>query len=362
MTTRARRFVTPQVRDAFAAAWVWCAVTGGAAALAAGVMLAAMQIDANAAAVAGSAVALLAMALLPATLARRFDARATVPVAASLVLTMAAMAAAAARARAGSIAGVMPIALALLGFALLAAAWPCLPARRIASSAPTAQIHRTPLQRAQQGFVAALPGSVALLAPALLAGLSSGVLARFQFFAVCGSGPFSFAQLTVSLGAVIGFGLLAERIDHRYALLALFVLRGALLAALTLDTLAPWTLFAAPAFAVLDALTLPTLLRIGRAAQAGCPGLAHHAGMLAGAALATTSWGFGQGFYALFLAGAALNLLCACTLAARRAGGTPHPHESHPQHRPHSTQHYLPHFADHPATPALASGGGIDIR
>ncbi|WP_156992757.1 hypothetical protein [Paraburkholderia oxyphila] len=352
--------MTPKARHALAAACVWFAVTGGAAALAAGVMLGAMRIDATTAAFAGSAVALVAMALLPAALARRFASRATVPVAASLVLTMAAMTAAAAQARAGSTPDVMAAVLALAGLALLATVRPYLNARRTESSAPPRQIDRTPIQRARQGFIGALPGSVSLLAPALLAGLSSGVLARFQFFAVCGAGPFSFAQVAASLCAVVGFGLLAERIDRRYALLALFALRGALLAALTLDALAPWAVFAAPAFAVLDALTLPTLLRIGRAAQAGCPGIAHHMGMLAGAALATTSWGFGQGFPALFLAGAALNFMCACALAARRTRHTPK------QQQPHSTQYYAsrytPHFTDHPASPALASGTGIEIR
>lgn len=356
MMARKRCFTTPGVRDALAAAWIWCAVTGGAAALAAGVMLGAMQLGASAAAFAASTVALLAMALLPAALARRFVSRATVPVAASLVLTMAAMTAAAAQARAGSITSALPVALALAGLILLATVWPRLPARHAASSASPMRIHRTPVQREEQGFVAALPAGVVLLAPALLAGLSSGVLARFQFFAVCGAGPFSYAQLAVSLGAALGLGLLAERIDRRYALLALFALRGALLAALTLDALVPWAAFAAPAFAVLDALTLPTLLRVGRATQAGCPGVAHHAGMLAGAALATTSWGFGQGFHALFLSGAALNLMCACALAARRWKHAPHPHQ------PYFTRRYAPRFTDHPASPALASGGGIDIR
>ncbi|MCG5074709.1 hypothetical protein [Paraburkholderia tagetis] len=379
--------MTQKVHDALAAAWVWCAVTGGASALAAGVMLGAMQIDANGTALAGGAVALFAMALLPAVLARRFVSRATVPVAASLVLTMAAMTAAAAQARAGSFSTGMPVALALVGLAMLAAAWSRLPTRQMDSSARLPKIHRTPFKRVQQGFIATLPGSAALLAPALLAGLSSGVLARFQFFAVCGAGPFSFTQLAVSLGAALGIGLLAERVDHRYALLALFALRGALLAALTLDALdalAPWTVFAMPAFAVLDALTLPTLLRIGRAAQAGCPGVAHHAGMLAGAALATTSWGFGQGFHALFLAGAALNLMCAYALATRRNTRTHHAHQpqftqhdtphftahlaSHfaPHHAPHHAAHHAPHraqhFTDHPASPALSSSSAMPIR
>ncbi|WP_213294608.1 hypothetical protein [Paraburkholderia sacchari] len=357
MIPRARRSVTPKVRDALAAAWIWCAVTGGASALAASIMLGAMQVGANAAAFAGGAAALIAVALLPAALARRFASRATVPVATSLILVMAAMAAAAVRARAGFLPIGMPGALALAGLVMFAAAWSSLPTRRTESVTPRQPIHRTPFQLAQRAFTKALQGSAALLVPALLAGLSSGVLARFQFFAVCGSGPYSLAQLAVSLGAAAGLGLLAERIDHRYALLALFTLRGALLAALTLDTLAPWAVFAAPAFTVLDALTLPTLLRIGQASQAGCPGFAHHAGMLAGAALATTSWGFGPGFHALFLAGATLNLVCACTLAARRHRRRPHMHAPHSAQQYSSTQ-YPSSYAAH----ALSSGGGIDIR
>jgi hypothetical protein len=241
--------------------------------------------------------------------------------------------------------GVLPVGLALAGLLTLTAMWPLLPASHAGSSAPFPQIQRTAMQHARQDFATALRASGTLLAPALLAGISSGMLARFQFFALCGAGPFSSTQLAISLGAAMGLGTLAQRIDHRYALLALFALRATLLAALTLDALAPWAAFAAPAFGVLDALTLPTLMRGGRTAQASCPGVAHHAGMLAGAALATTSWGFSQGFYTLFLAGAALNLMCAYALAARRSART-----------------HLPPYGDYPANPALASGGGIDIR
>ncbi|MFC4705202.1 MULTISPECIES: hypothetical protein [Paraburkholderia] len=356
------RSVTPKARNALAAAWVWCAVTGGASALAASVMLGAMHFGANAAAFAGGAAALFAMTLLPAALTRRFVSRATVPMATSLVLAMSAMAAAAVRARAGFLPIGIPVALTLAGLAMFAAAWPSLLTRCTESMRPRRQIHRIAFQCAQRDFTTALRGSADLLIPALLAGLSSGVLARFQFFAVCGTGPFSLVQLAISLGAVVSLGLLAERIDHRYALLALFALRGALLAALTLDALAPWAVFAAPAFTVLDALTLPTLLRIGRAAQAGCPGFAHHAGMLAGAALATTSWGFGPGFHALFFAGATLNLVCACTLAARCHKRLLHVHTPHSTLQYLSTQYSSTQYSSSYAAHALASGGGIDIR
>lgn len=188
----------------------------------------------------------------------------------------------------------------------------------------------------------ALRSNAAMLAAALLAGLSSGVLARFQFFSICGSGPFSLSHAAMSLCLVATLGLIADRADHRHTLLALFVVRGALLASLTLAAFSAWTVFAAPAFALLDALTLPALIRASRmqrAAHAGCPGVVHHGGMLAGAALATTSWGFGQGFYALYLLGGALNLACAYALAHRRVAGT-----------------------QYVASSALATRGAIELR
>ncbi|POR49137.1 hypothetical protein B0G62_112122 [Paraburkholderia eburnea] len=285
----------------------WCAVTGGAAALAAGIMLGAMQAGASASAFAANALALLAMALLPPMFARRFGSRATLPCAAALVLTMGAMSFAAAQARAGVTQGALPLALA--GFAMLMAV------RRFNSDALSELV--PPKLRIRF----ARPDNGALIGAALLAGISSGVLARFQLFALCGAGPFSLAPLLLSLGAAIGFGAGLQHIGRHHALLLLFSLRGALLAALTLDATSPWSLYAAPTFALLDALTLPTLLRndhANHATQGACPGIAHHVGMLAGAAFATTSWGFGQGFYALFSGAAALNFVCASTQMARR--------------------------------------------
>lgn len=296
------------------AAAIWCAVTGGAAALAAGIMLGAMQAGANAAAFAASAIALLAMATLPPVFARHFGARATLPCAPALVLTMGAMSFAAAQARAGVTSGTLPLVAA--GLSLLIAV-------RLFNS--DRLVFRISFSRPIR-FIR--PRNGAFIGAALLAGMSSGVLARFQLFALCGAGPFSPAHLLFSLGAAIGASACLQRIERRHALVWLFSLRGALLAALTLDALAPWSLYAAPAFAVLDALTLPTLLRSDRvnhnanheanhAAQGGCPGVAHHLGMLAGAAFATTSWGFGQGFYSLFLGAAVLNLVCASTQMTR---------------------------------------------
>lgn len=306
MTRNERRFLS------WPAPVVWCAITGGACASAAGAMFAAMRFGATAAAFVGGALALLAMAMLPALLARAFSRRATVPIATALLLTMAAMNAASSLTREAA------FVLATGGAVLLAlgCAFISRVSRVSRASVPT---HR---RRAQKHDMP-MSTTAWLLAPALLAGLSSGLLARFQLFAICGgaSGA-SFSHVGVSLGIVTLAGLAFDRIDRRHALLALFALRAALLAALTLDRFANSAAIAVPAFALLDFLTLPTLMRAAdtasHASQAACPGIAHHAGMLAGAALATTSWGFGQGFYALFALGGALNLACACVLATPR--------------------------------------------
>ncbi|WP_027820830.1 hypothetical protein [Paraburkholderia bannensis] len=302
------------------AAAFWCAVTAAAAALAAGFMLCAMQAGANVAAFAASAVALIAMALLPPMFARRFGSLATLPCAAALVLTMGAMRFAATPARTNVIQSAL--LLLLVGFALVIT---LVIAARMFHSEPIL------LRRNFTRYASFIrPGNGALVGAALLAGMSSGVLARFQLFSLCGADPFSFTHLFFSLGAALGAGAWLQRSERRHALLLLFALRGALLAALTLDAFSSLVLYAASAFAVLDALTLPTLLRndhAGHVAQGGCPGIAHHLGMLAGAAFSTTSWGFGEGFYALFLGAAALNLVCASTQMAR-----PHPHtlKTHP--------------------------------
>ncbi|CAG9218808.1 conserved membrane hypothetical protein [Paraburkholderia tropica] len=327
-----RRLSFTSVRGTLADACAWCAVTGGAASLAAGVMVMAMHAGAHVGALAASALALAAMALLPSVLARRFASRPVTPIAAALITTMIAMSAASAQANAISIA--FAAMLVLIGVATLIPAWNDLRAQHL-QRIPNRSIERRDL-------TIALGGNAPMLAAALLAGLSSGVLARFQLFSICAAGPFSLSHAAASLGIVIAMGWIADRVDHRHALLALFVLRGLLLAALTLDASSAWANFAAPAFALLDALTLPALIRssrLQRAAHAGCPGVVHHGGMLAGAALATTSWGFSQGFYTLYLLGATLNLACAYALANRRDAST----------------HYV--------TPsALATRGAIELR
>ncbi len=335
MQPRARRPPGMNVRDTLATARAWCAVTGGAAALAAGVMATAMRAGTQTGALAASGLALAAMACLPAMLARRFAARpitSITPIATALATTMLAMSAASAQANSISV-GQAAI-LILFGLSLL------IPMVNFSQFKNLPRIPNHKIRRSEVN--SALRSNAAMLAAALLAGLSSGVLARFQFFSICGSGPFSFSHAAMSLCLVALLGLIADRADHRHTLLALFVVRGALLAALTLAAFSAWTVFAAPAFALLDALTLPALIRASRmqrAAHAGCPGVVHHGGMLAGAALATTSWGFGQGFYALYLLGGALNLACAYALAHRRVAGT-----------------------QYVASSALATRGAIELR
>ncbi len=335
MQPRARRPPGMNVRDTLATARAWCAVTGGAAALAAGVMATAMRAGTQTGALAASGLALAAMACLPAMLARRFAARpitSITPIATALATTMLAMSAASAQANSISV-GQAAI-LILFGVSLLTP---------MVNFSQFKNLPRIPNHKIRRSEVnSALRSNAAMLAAALLAGLSSGVLARFQFFSICGSGPFSLSHAAMSLCLVATLGLIADRADHRHTLLALFVVRGALLAALTLAAFSAWTVFAAPAFALLDALTLPALIRASRmqrAAHAGCPGVVHHGGMLAGAALATTSWGFGQGFYALYLLGGALNLACAYALAHRRVAGT-----------------------QYVASSALATRGAIELR
>lgn len=335
MQPRARRPPGMNVRDTLATARAWCAVTGGAAALAAGVMATAMRAGTQTGALAASGLALAAMACLPAMLARRFAARpitSITPIATALATTMLAMSAASAQANSISV-GQAAI-LILFGVSLLTP---------MVNFSQFKNLPRIPNHQIGRSEVnSALRSNAAMLAAALLAGLSSGVLARFQFFSICGSGPFSLSHAAMSLCLVATLGLIADRADHRHTLLALFVVRGALLASLTLAAFSAWTVFAAPAFALLDALTLPALIRASRmqrAAHAGCPGVVHHGGMLAGAALATTSWGFGQGFYALYLLGGALNLACAYALAHRRVAGT-----------------------QYVASSALATRGAIELR
>jgi hypothetical protein len=172
-------------------------------------------------------------------------------------------------------------------------------------------------------------GVAALLA--LFAGLSSGTLARFQLYALCGSsGTQPCWQIALSLIAVCALACLADRSRNNSMLTTLYIARAALIGALaTLDdpALAP---LAAKIFLLLDCVTIPALATLRGSSQrvlsASCPGIAHHLGIVTGAALSTTPYFFNNGFVVLFALSAAANLICAASLATHwRARKTPHP-------------------------------------
>jgi hypothetical protein len=169
-------------------------------------------------------------------------------------------------------------------------------------------------------------GATALLA--LLAGISSGSLARFQLFALCGAGAPNgtpaLSHIALSVAAICALACIAERSRSNRMLMTLYVARAVLLGTLaSVDdpALAP---LAAKLFLLLDCLTIPALANLQgnakRVMSASCPGIAHHVGMLAGAALATTPYFFGEGFVALFAVSAAANVLCAASLTVHWRG------------------------------------------
>ncbi len=165
-------------------------------------------------------------------------------------------------------------------------------------------------------------GATVLLA--LLAGLSSGMLARFQLVAICGVGSLQpMWQIALSLGAVCALSFIADRSGNKnWMLIALYVSRAALIAALAAADAPTAAVLAARIFVILDCLTIPALMKPrGKSSgviNAGCPGAAHHVGMILGATLSTTPYFFGHGFTMLYVSAATANLACAVTLATGR--------------------------------------------
>ncbi|MFM0735288.1 hypothetical protein PQQ52_32910 [Paraburkholderia sediminicola] len=162
-------------------------------------------------------------------------------------------------------------------------------------------------------------GTTALLA--LLAGLSSGSLARFQLFAICGmSGTPAVWQILLSVGAVCAMAFIADRSgDSNRMLIVLYVLRAALIGVLASVDSPTLALLAGKIFLILDCLTIPALMKLRRksrgALSTGCPGAAHHIGMVLGATLSTTPYFFGDGFIVLYALSAITNVICAGALA-----------------------------------------------
>jgi hypothetical protein len=166
-------------------------------------------------------------------------------------------------------------------------------------------------------------GHAALLS--LLAGLSSGTLARFQLFSICSgaSGTLSISQWVMPLTAVGVLALVAERSGTAPTLATLFAIRAAVLALLVVFATNPFASFVTvPFFLVLDCVTIPTLTNAAgkhrRVALAACPGAVHHVGGVLGAALSTMPYFFDDGFVFLFLGNAGLSAACAAWLITAR--------------------------------------------
>lgn len=170
---------------------------------------------------------------------------------------------------------------------------------------------------------ASMPGRPqAVMGLAVLAGLATGGMARFELMSLCGptAGSTGAAPWVLSLSAVLAFGLCSIRAPIAWALALLYIARAAILAVLTTRDAAGVAAWAAQALLAIDCLTLPALMRLtgaqcGLSGAAG-PGLAHHAGMVIGGALSTAPYFFGDAFTTLALSGSALSLLCVFCLLA----------------------------------------------
>ncbi|MFM0716242.1 hypothetical protein PQQ73_07890 [Paraburkholderia strydomiana] len=273
-----------------------------------------------------SALALATMMGAPLLIARS-TRRTTVATAATLIVTMSAMNALPAYLSGLQQGGLLAALMIAAGGALLFY-W-----RQLSGTVPNERHHTNePTQSTRAASTTALL--------ALLAGMSSGSLARFQLFAVCGAGGAGDVQplwhIALLLAAVCALACYADRSRNDRMLTVLYVARALLIGTLaTVDNpaLAP---LAAKLFLLLDCLTIPALANLQgnakRALSASCPGIAHHVGMLAGAALSTTPYFFGDGFVVLFGISAAANLLCAASLATHWRGTKPFHLRAHRYH------------------------------
>ncbi|HEY4295712.1 MAG TPA: hypothetical protein VGM85_04495 [Paraburkholderia sp.] len=286
-----------------------------------------------------SALALAAMMGVPLLMARSSDSHRVLATAATLIVTMSAMNALPAYLNGLQYGGAMAASMIAAGGALLVC-WRYLNGQ-LAKAPHHADAAITAIT-AIAATAAPSPGDATTLL-ALLAGISSGSLARFQFFALCGaSGAQPLWQIALSLTAVCALACFADRARNNSMLATLYIARAALIGALAAvdhPALAP---LAAKIFLLLDCLTIAALANLAgndrRALRASCPGIAHHAGMVAGAALSSTPYFFGDGFVVLFALSAAANLICAASLATGwRGGKTAHAHANRYQRPTRST-------------------------
>jgi hypothetical protein len=301
-------------------------IAGGGAALAMGAGL-----GQHAGALWMSALALATMMAAPLLMARSTRRHATLASAATLIVTMSAMSALPAYLNGLQHGSMLAVSMIAAGGALLFC-W-----RHLRGTVGTVSHHANEsIQRPRAASATALL--------ALLAGMSSGTLARFQLFAVCGAsggnganGAQPLWHLALSLAAVCALACFADRSHNNRMLTILYVARAVLigtLASVDNPALAP---LSAKLFLLLDCLTIPALANLRgnakRALSASCPGIAHHIGMLAGAALSTTPYFFGDGFVVLFAISAAANLLCAASLAIDWSGTKTFHSPAHRYHR-----------------------------
>jgi hypothetical protein len=314
-TVRAARqaVLNPSMLAAGAAGTACVLIAGGCAALAvqAGV-------GQHASALWMSALAVATMMGAPLLMARSSGRYITLKSAATLIATISAMNAVPGYLKDFQHASVVAASMILTGGVLLCC-WRRLVRRDVSllhHVEPTSAVIRS-------NGSAVLP---ALLA--LLAGLSSGSLARFQLFTLCGAnGAQPFWQIALLFITVCALAWAADRSrgNGNSMLMVLYVARAALtgvLASADNPALAP---LAAKIFLLLDCLTIPALANLRGNAKSAlsttCPGIAHHIGMMTGAALSTSRYFFGDGFVLLFALSAAANLICAASLATHWLGG-----------------------------------------
>jgi hypothetical protein len=265
-----------------------------------------------------SALALATMVVVPLLMARQSSRYTTLKTAATLIVTMCAISAVPTYLN-GFQHGNVVAALLIVTGGMMLFHW-----QRSSRSAVNAHRHvDAPVATIRHHGSTATP---ALLA--LLAGLSSGCLARFQLFTFCGaSGAQPLWQFALLFATVCALACVADRSNRSIngMLMALYVTRAALigvLASFDNPTFAP---FASKVFLLLDCLTIPALANLrgnsNSPLSATCPGVTHHIGMVTGAALATSPYFFGDGFVVLFALSATANLLCAASLVTRWLSG-----------------------------------------
>ncbi|HZZ13031.1 MAG TPA: hypothetical protein VFE79_20285, partial [Paraburkholderia sp.] len=173
-----------------------------------------------------SALTLAAMILVPSLMSRLADRHGTLAIAATLLITMSAMTAVPTYLRdagAGSSTSTA-LLMATLGAALCARAL-----RKVHRTAQVAAYE----EREVKATSSSLRATGAVAALALLSGLSSGTLARFDLFGMCGaSGAVSAWQMGLSLIAVCVAAVMADRSRSHTTLMVVYGARALMIGAM----------------------------------------------------------------------------------------------------------------------------------